>query len=137
MRLTADNFHTARDNAGLKEKMSKLSVSYTLADSHTEKNLAVIVTENGQDGLPVGYRIHPFEARADTEPDIFIDMRMVTPETLVLIAVDFLNRLNGGPDRCRETSVEITKLEEALLWAKARESAKAHAGGPMEPTPKR
>lgn len=46
------------------------------------------------------------------------------PEILNIL-IDRLNALNDGLYRCRETSLVITKLEEALLWERRRTELRA------------
>jgi hypothetical protein len=44
----------------------------------------------------------------------------ITDETLVAIVIDRLEGFNTGPFRCRENSLAITKLEEAMYWLRRR-----------------
>lgn len=98
-------------------------MNYKLSDRYTEHNLAILEKVGG-------YTVTRYDSGESVLEVDFENFLMVTPETLILIAIDRLEKLNTGPERCRETSLEITKLEEALLWAKGRESAKVHASGP-------
>lgn len=98
-------------------------MNYKLSDRYTEHNLAVLE----KDGRYTATRYDSGETVLQVNFENFL---MVTPETLILIAIDRLEKVNAGPERCRETSLEITKLEEALLWAKGRELAKSHSSGP-------
>ena len=41
-------------------------------------------------------------------------------EDLIAIVIDRLECLNQGDFRCRENSIAITKLEEALMWLNKR-----------------
>ncbi len=51
-----------------------------------------------------------------------------TIEALIDVLVTRLERFNAGPFRCRENSLAITHLEEALHWLQAR-TAKRQAQG--------
>lgn len=44
----------------------------------------------------------------------------VCNEDLLLMVLTRLNQLNSGPFSCRENSLAITKLEEAVMWLRAR-----------------
>ena len=44
----------------------------------------------------------------------------VTNEEVLRVLIHRLNKLNSGAFRCRENSVAITKLEEALMWLNKR-----------------
>lgn len=52
----------------------------------------------------------------------------ITDQALIAIALDRLRSFNEGPYRCRENSIAITKLEEALLWGGKRASDRAARG---------
>lgn len=41
-------------------------------------------------------------------------------EDLIAIVLDRLQRLNQGDFKCRENSIAITKLEEAMMWLNKR-----------------
>lgn len=45
----------------------------------------------------------------------------VITEGLLTCCVEYLTYVNTGELRCRETSVAITKLEEALMWLGKRQ----------------
>lgn len=49
-------------------------------------------------------------------------------EDLIEIAIDRLEFFNSSKFRCRENSLAITKLEEALHWLNARTSRRTVAG---------
>lgn len=49
-------------------------------------------------------------------------------ETVIQIAVDRLEFYNSSKFRCRENSLAITKLEEALHWLNARTKRRVVAG---------
>ena len=44
----------------------------------------------------------------------------ITDEALIAVVIDRLRQFNAGELRCRENSLAITKLEEAMLWLLAR-----------------
>lgn len=49
-------------------------------------------------------------------------------ETLIAIVVDRLEFYNSGQFRCRENSLAITHLEEALHWLQARTQRREREG---------
>ncbi len=52
----------------------------------------------------------------------------LTDQALLAIVLDRWRGFNDGPYRCRENSVAITKLEEALLWNQKRADDRARRG---------
>ena len=52
----------------------------------------------------------------------------VTEAALLAVLIDRLQCFNAGPYACRENAIQITKLEEALHWTKARADARAKRG---------
>jgi len=44
----------------------------------------------------------------------------ITQEVLITICIDRLRSFQGGPYACRENSLALTKLEEALHWLNHR-----------------
>jgi len=44
----------------------------------------------------------------------------ITDQALIAVVLDRLRGFNDGPYRCRENSMMITKLEEALMWFEKR-----------------
>jgi hypothetical protein len=52
----------------------------------------------------------------------------ISDEVLIAIVIDRLEGFNGGPYRCRENSLALTKLEEALHWLKHRTAARQKRG---------
>lgn len=49
-------------------------------------------------------------------------------ETVIAAALQRIEHYNDGPFRCRENSLAITKLEEALHWLNARTARRQAAG---------
>ena len=49
-------------------------------------------------------------------------------EDLISIVIDRLEHLNQGQFACRENSIAITKLEEALLWLNKRTQDRVKRG---------
>lgn len=50
----------------------------------------------------------------------------LTDQALLAIVLDRMRGFNDGPYRCRENSIIITKLEEAMLWMGKRASERAN-----------
>lgn len=49
----------------------------------------------------------------------------ITDQALIAVVLDRLRGFNDGPYRCRENSMMITKLEEALMWGEKRGNDRA------------
>lgn len=49
-------------------------------------------------------------------------------EDLIAIVLDRLQCLNQGDFKCRENSIAITKLEEAMMWLNKRTADRASRG---------
>jgi hypothetical protein len=49
----------------------------------------------------------------------------ITDQALLAVVLDRMRGFNDGPYRCRENSIIITKLEEALMWMEKRANDRA------------
>jgi len=99
--------------------------------------------EPASDGANHAYHIavHPYDAekgQARDEPAVaFVRLQFqngglkevgangITDQALIAIVLDRLRGFNDGPYRCRENSMMITKLEEALMWGEKRGNDRA------------
>lgn len=52
----------------------------------------------------------------------------ITEQALLAVVLDRWRGFNDGPYRCRENSMMITKLEEALMWSEKRAGDRAKRG---------
>lgn len=52
----------------------------------------------------------------------------ITDQALIAVVLDRIRSFNDGQFRCRENSIVITKLEEALLWLEKRGNDRARRG---------
>lgn len=52
----------------------------------------------------------------------------ITDQALIAVVLDRVRGFNEGPYRCRENSVMITKLEEALMWDRKRADDRSMRG---------
>jgi len=52
----------------------------------------------------------------------------MTEAAVLAILIDRLRGFQAGPYSCRENAIILTKLEECLLWTKARADARAKRG---------
>lgn len=107
-------------------------VTHPMIDGFTSEFLEVYAGPDGAGGCP-----HYYEVRAavEGEPVVLLELFLqegnpkdqsvglngIGNQTLMLIVLDFLKKANAGEFSCRETSVVITKLEEAMQWTKQRE----------------
>jgi len=107
-------------------------VDHPMIDGFTEEFLEVYAGPDGAGGVP-----HYYEVRTnghDGKPSWVvcqiqlqeghpkeIGVNGIGNQTLLLILQDFIRKANAGEFACRENSVSITKIEEALQWNKQRE----------------
>lgn len=115
-----------------KKEVELRRVTHPMIDGFTDEFLEVYAGPDGAGGAPHYYEVH---AAVEGEPvvllklhlqegnpkDLAIGLNGIGNQTLMLIALDFLKKANAGEFACRETSVVITKLEEAMQWTKQRE----------------
>jgi len=52
----------------------------------------------------------------------------VTEAAILAVLIDRLRCFQAGPFACRENAIQLTKLEEALMWTKERAHARARRG---------
>lgn len=52
----------------------------------------------------------------------------ITDQALIAIVLDRMRSFNDGQFRCRENSMIITKLEEAMMWMEKRGNDRARRG---------
>lgn len=112
-------------------------VSHPMIDGFTDEYLEVYAGADGAGGAPHKYIIL---RKGDTDgmsPLCEISLQEGHPkdgvngignQTLLLIALDFVRKCNAGEFSCRENSVGITKIEEALQWSKQRELDRKQRG---------
>lgn len=114
-------------------------VTHPMIDGFTDEFLIVRAGVDGAGGCPHLYEVYDkgVEPKSSNDPGVDskllcrIELQHGNPkevgvngignQTLMLIALDFLKKANAGEFSCRETSVVITKLEEAMQWTKQRE----------------
>ena len=51
-----------------------------------------------------------------------------TEAAVLAVLIDRFRGFQAGPYSCRENEIQLTKLEETLMWAKARTDARAGRG---------
>ena len=97
---------------------------------HTDDTNKRIIVEGwddpGQGGANCVYRLSV--NRADHNQEIakirFLSNAIsgdgITNESLIAVLIDRLRGFQNGPYSCRENSIALTKLEEALFWLQAR-----------------
>jgi hypothetical protein len=78
----------------------------------------------GQDGTAVEEVVLNFQNGGLAE----VGANGITDQALLAIVLDRLRSFNDGPFRCRENSVMITKIEEALMWGEKRANDRARRG---------
>ena len=93
------------------------------------------VDDGAVDGANHHYRIEVYDrynGKAEAGIKGFCDVRFqngglkevgangITDQALLAIVLDRLRGFNEGQFRCRENSIMITKLEEALMWGAKR-----------------
>jgi hypothetical protein len=85
-------------------------------------------------------RVRGFKAPQDAEPVMYttlwfqngglkeVGANGITDQALLAIVIDRMRSFNDGQFRCRENSIIITKLEEALLWMEKRGNDRSRRG---------
>ncbi len=51
-----------------------------------------------------------------------------TEAAILAVLIDRLRGFQSGPYSCRENAIQLTKLEETLMWTKERAHARARRG---------
>jgi hypothetical protein len=106
-----------------------------LGDSFTKDHLTIYANEPGPGGASHYYQVTAKSpegveyviAQIDFQkgPRLEVGINGILEGTLLQIILDRQNAFQAGEYRCRENALAITKLEEALLWLKARELERA------------
>jgi hypothetical protein len=52
----------------------------------------------------------------------------ITEAALLAVLIDRLRGFQAGPYACRENAIQLTHLEETLMWTRARADARAKRG---------
>lgn len=90
----------------------------------------------GPGGAPLAYGISPLPGDGSEivylkfhsgNPDE-VGVTGVTNESLLAVLIDRLRGFQAGPFSCRENSIALTKLEEALLWLQCRTRERRERG---------
>lgn len=95
---------------------------YMIEGFNTASNPACPLTD--RHGKPVG----PTTILFQNGPIKEVGVNGVTHEALLAILIDRLSMFNKGPYACRENSLALTKLEEALMWLNHRTRAREERG---------
>lgn len=114
-------------------------VSHPMIDGFTSEYLEVFAGPDGAGGVPHFYKV--CTSGADGKPTYVvaqiqlqeghpgeIGVNGIGNQTLMLILHDFLKKANAGEFACRENSVQLTKIEEAMQWSKQREFDRKQRG---------
>lgn len=70
----------------------------------------------GNEGVEDGAGIEIFFCKGNKEDETVLRQEGVFTETLIQAAKQYLEAVNVGAMATRETSMVITKLDEALMW---------------------
>jgi len=71
-------------------------------------------------GDAVNGGVHETELSFQTGPVKEAGVNGISNEALLAVLIDRLQCFQRGPQRCRENSIALTKLEEAMHWLAAR-----------------
>lgn len=122
----------------LQESSAELRpVNHPMIDGFTDEFLEVFAGPDGAGGVPHLYVIHEKGSVDGATPLAVIHLQHGHPkegingignQTLMLILYDFLKKANAGEVACRENSVQLTKIEEAMQWSKQRELDRRQRG---------
>lgn len=89
----------------------------TVKEGATYKVPTYFVNHNGlQDGA--GMEIH--FCKGNKEDENVLRQEGLITETVIQLAKQYLESVNKGDFTCRENSIAITKLDEALMWINKR-----------------
>lgn len=106
----------------------------------TQKHTRVFSTDDHSFCAHHSYQIEKVPQSPDDPPDILAGIKFqmgpvkengvngIHNEDLIVIAIDRLHHLNQGNFLCRENSLAITKLEEALMWLRKRTEDRERRG---------
>jgi hypothetical protein len=72
------------------------------------------------EGISDGSGTTIFFCKGNKEDDTVLRQEGVFTETLIQVAKQYLESVNVGSMATRETSMTITKLDEALMWIQKR-----------------
>lgn len=89
----------------------------TVIDGATYKVPTYLVTN---EGIQDGSGIEIVFCKGNKEDSAILRQEGVFTETLIQTAKQYLESVNVGPIASRETSMVITKLDEALMWINKR-----------------
>lgn len=78
----------------------------------------------GMDAVPVEEVVLNFQNGGLKE----VGANGITDQALIAIVLDRVRSFNDGKFRCRENSMVVTKLEEAMMWMEKRSNDRAHRG---------
>lgn len=90
------------------------------ADNYTFGAYHTFFVDHAQEEEGVDRRSHLAVIHFQEGPIKENGVNGVSNEDLLLMVLTRLNQLNSGPYGCRENSLAITKLEEAVMWLRAR-----------------
>ncbi len=74
----------------------------------------------GNEGIEDGAGIEIVFCKGNKEDESFLRQEGLFTETLIQTAKEYLESVNVGEMASRETSMVITKLDEALMWIAKR-----------------
>jgi len=112
----------------------KAQVLNPLTDSFTSTFLKIYKGEPGPGGASHEYTVTDFDGNVIAEikfqkgPRQEAGTNGLLEGTLLQIILDRQQAFQAGEMRCRENALVVTKLEEAMLWLKARELDRAQRG---------
>jgi len=98
----------------------------------TQKHTRVVTVDDHSFHAHHDYQIEKVPQSPDDPPEVLAGIKFqmgpikengvngVHNEDLIAIAIHRLDHLNTDRFRCRENSLAITKLEEALMWLRKR-----------------
>jgi len=107
------------------KKMRKINIG-------TSKHTVVYATDEPEFNANHKYQVRDIARVAGSFPALYADISFQKGpikesgvngchnEDLIAIVIDRLQSLNQGNFACRENSIAITKLEEAMLWLRKR-----------------
>lgn len=118
--LAGRRIFTHHDGHGLNERLHLFAVD---EPDESGASHAYLVRLDG-DALRAVMSIQ-FQRGPRKDPD---SVPGCTEAVLLAVLIDRLRGFQRGPFACRENALQLTKIEEALHWTRARADARADAG---------
>lgn len=113
------------DGHGLNESIHIVADAPSNGGASHRYDLSIAAGPDGNPGEVQLIGFVQFQQGARNEPG---STPGATEAALLAILIDRLRGFQAGPFACRENAIQLTKLEETLMWTKERAHARARRG---------